>query len=275
MFVHPLPDKLKAGGVTFELMTKGSGPPLLFLHAGHGIDAQDPLVERLAAKYRVIAPSHPGFGASERPSWINTVDDLAYSYLDLIEKLGLEEMLLVGASFGGWIAAELAVRGVRRFSELVLIDPVGAKFSDRETRDIADIFARTNDELPALLFSDPEAGRRTFANFDFVSLPEAVSLRVARNREALVLFGWSPTLYNPKLRQRLRRIEIPTLVLRGADDRFTSTDYSRNYAAAIPGARYEVVQRAGHYGYFERPDEYVSRVLAFLSQSRTPRDNVA
>ena len=168
MFVEPLPDRFEAGGVKFEMMTKGSGRPLLFLHAGHGIDAKDPMVERLSANFKVIAASHPGFGLSERPETITNVDDIVYAYLDLVEKLDLKDAVLVGASFGAWIAAELAVRGTGRFSQLVLLNPVGIKVSDREHRDFVDIFGRVKEELPAILFSDP-------------NLPEAVSTRFARN----------------------------------------------------------------------------------------------
>jgi pimeloyl-ACP methyl ester carboxylesterase len=275
MFIEPLPDKIEAGGVSFEAMTKGSGHPLLFLHAGHGVDAADPLVERLSADYRVTVASHPGFGTSTRPAGITTVDDLSYAYIDLVDALGMEDAILVGASFGGWIAAEIAIKCARRFSELILVDPIGAKFSDRESRDVVDIFGRMPEELPELLFADPDAGRAAFANFDFVNLPEEVSLRVARNREALVQYGWAPTLYDPKLKQRLRRIDIPTLVLRGAEDRFTRADYSRDFAAAIPGAKYEQIPNAGHYGYYEQPDDYASHVLAFLGQSRALRGNAA
>ena len=268
MFVEAMPDRVEAGGVTFETMTRGAGKPLLFLHAGHGMDANDPLVERLAAKYKVTAASHPGWGLTPRPADVTTVDDLAYSYLDLIEKLNLQDITLDGASLGGWLACELATKGTGRISNLVLLDAVGIKVSDRETRDIVDIFAHTNDQMPGLLFSDPEAGKRAFANFDFVNMPEEVAVRFARNREALVQFGWSPTLYNPKLKQRLHRIRVPTLVLWGADDRFTASSYGRAYAAAIPGAKFETIANAGHYGYYEQPDEYAKQILAFLNPAR-------
>ncbi len=268
MFVSPMPDRLTVGGVTFEFLTKGEGRPLLFLHGAHGADADDPLIERLSKSYKVIAASHPGYGLSTRPEHVTTVEDVVYSYLDLIEKLDLKDVVLVGASLGGWIAAELAVRGSSRFSQLILIDAVGAKFGDRETRAVTDIFAYTSEQLPDLLFADRDAGLKAMHGLKFMDLPEEVSVRYARNRETLVLYGWSPTLFNPKLRQRLTRIQIPTLALWGDRDRIASPDYGRAYAATIPGARFELIQGAGHYGYFEEPDAYANAAIAFLGVGR-------
>src|SRR4051794_15981673 len=123
MFISPLPDRRTVAGAELELLIKGEGQPVLFLHAGHGVEPSDPIVEALAKHYKVIAPSHPGFGASPRPDGVDSVDDLVHTYLDLVEDLGLTDIILVGVSFGGWIAAELATKGSGRFSKLVLIDP--------------------------------------------------------------------------------------------------------------------------------------------------------
>ena len=107
-------------GVELEIEERGHGRPLLFLHAGEGLGAERPWLERLSRSHRVIAPSHPGFGGSSLPDWMATVDDLAYLYLDLADKLSLEDAVLVGASFGGWIAAEMLVRSTARFGKVVL-----------------------------------------------------------------------------------------------------------------------------------------------------------
>ncbi|QGZ93668.1 alpha/beta fold hydrolase [Terricaulis silvestris] len=268
MFVKALPDRVTAGGVEFEIMTKGEGKPVLFLHGVLGVDADDPLVARLAKSHKVIAASHPGFGLSSRPDHVTTIDDVVYAYLDLVEALDLRDVALVGASLGGWIAAELAVRGSNRFSSLVLIDAVGAKFGDREKREIYDIFGLANDEMPGVLFSTREAGLDAMHGLRFPELPEEASVRYARNRETITLFGWSPTLHNPKLRHRLARVKLPTLVLWGDQDHVVGVDYGRAYAGAIAGAKFEVVSGVGHCGTFENPDEFAKRTLAFLSAGR-------
>ena len=264
MFLTALPERKTIAGAETELLIQGTGQPLLFLHGGHGFDTHDPLIAALARHYRVIAPSLPGFGASPRPACVTTVDDIAYRMLDLIEDLDLEDLIVVGVSFGGWVAAELATKGSARIARLVLIDPVGCKFGDRETRDITDIYATTAQQIPELFFADEAKGLETLHNLDFKDLPEETALRFARNREALTLFGYAPTLYNPKLKDRLHRIAVPTLLLWGSDDRIVSPDYGRQYAAAIPGARFEAIGEAGHYGYFEQPKTFADKIEAFL-----------
>lgn len=265
MFRNAFPEKIDVAGASIELLTKGEGSPILFLHAGHGVDTDDALVERLARDHKVIVPSHPGFGASSRPTGVTAVDDICHVYLDLIETLDLRDLIVVGVSFGAWIAAELATMGTGRISRLVLIDAVGVKVSDRETRDIKDIFATTVEDIPGLFFHDPEKGKASFGGFDFKNMTDAEVTRFVRNRESLLLFGWSPTLYNPKLLGRLHRVKVPVLLLWGADDKVVGVDYGRRYAAAFLDARFEVIEGAGHYGYLEQPDAFAARIDTFLA----------
>src|SRR5262245_31865504 len=124
-------------GVNLEVVERGTGRPLLFLHAGEGLEPDRPWLDLLARRYRVIAPWHPGYGRSELPGWMSSVDDLAYLYLDLAAQMELKDAVLAGACFGGWIAAEMAVRDTRRFSRLVLAGSLGIKNGGVHERDIA------------------------------------------------------------------------------------------------------------------------------------------
>ena len=245
-------------GVTLEATERGQGRPILFLHPGIGIDANAPVLDALAKGGHVIAPTHPGFGKSELPKGMSTVDDLSYFYLDLIEQRGLRDVLVVGVGMGGWIAAEMAVKSTERLSALVLGNPVGIKVGDRETRDIVDIWSLMPDDLLARSYFNPETGKR-----DYKSLPEDESLRAARNREATARFSWSPYMHNPKLKGRLHRINIPTLFLWGTADRIIGDGYGRAYCAMIPGAQFQPIERAGHYPHIEQPEEFARRALAF------------
>ena len=76
---------ITVNGVRVELIERGAGKPLLFLHPGIGIEPTAAVLDRLAARARVLAPVHPGFGRSEQPKSCDTVDDLAYLYLDLLD----------------------------------------------------------------------------------------------------------------------------------------------------------------------------------------------
>ncbi|MBX9842895.1 MAG: alpha/beta hydrolase [Xanthobacteraceae bacterium] len=249
---------IAVNGTNIELVERGHGRPVLFLHPGIGIDANAPVLEALARGGRVIAPWHPGFGASQLPKGMNTVDDIAYFYLDLLDQLDLNDTLVVGIGLGGWIAAEIAVKDCSRFSQLVLANAVGVKIGDRETRDIVDIWSLMPAEFNTLAYFDPKAGER-----DYKSLPEQESLTAARNREAHARVAWSPYMHNPKLKNRLHRIKPPTLFLWGTADGILSESYGRGYCALIPGAKFETIERAGHFPHLEQPEEFARRALAF------------
>ena len=156
------PGSLIVEGTRIDLIERGSGRPLLFLHAENGIEPAHAAIDELAKSAHVISPTHPGFGRSDVPDGMRTVDDLSYFYLDLLDQLDLREVTLVGVAFGAWIAAEIAVKSTARLARLVVANAVGVKVGDRETRDIADIFALTEAEYLDIAYSDPNAGRRDY-----------------------------------------------------------------------------------------------------------------
>ena len=247
----------EVAGISLELSAEGDGPPLLYLHPGEHFAEHRAFFDRLARDWRVLAPRHPGFGQSPRPTEFRTVHDLAYLYLDLIEAEGLDGVTLVGAGFGGWIALELAVRSLARVARLVLIDAVGVKFGGREERDIADIYALPFDEVQRRSFHD--AGRAP----DYRGRGEAEMLEVARDREATALYGWRPYMHNPGLKRWLYRVRRPTLVLWGEEDGIVAPGYGEALAGALPSARFERIAAAGHYPQIERPEAVAEALLRF------------
>src|SRR4051794_19768880 len=133
-------ERIEVAGIALETLMAGDGPPLLFLHGGDYVAQNRPFLDRLAHRWHVIAPRHPGFGNTPRPAWFRSVHDIAYLYLDLIEQLELDNVLLVGSSLGGWIALEMAVRSQARLGGLVLIDLFGVKIGGRGGGGIAGIY---------------------------------------------------------------------------------------------------------------------------------------
>jgi pimeloyl-ACP methyl ester carboxylesterase len=253
-------------GVETDVIEIGSGRPLLFLHSGEGPAVpSDRYLRTLAETHRVIAPWHPGFGYTDIPADFRNVGDLAYFYLDLAHQYDLNDAVLCGASFGGWIAAEVCVRSTQRFSSLVLVDALGIKVSGRETRDIADIFAMPAAELVRTSYVVPAIAAR-----DTTRMDEADLTAIVRSREALCYYGWQPYMHNPQLKRWLHRIRIPTLVLWGAQDRIASAECGRVYAAAIPDARLAVIDDAGHYPHIEKPDDFAGHVAAFSTANGNP-----
>src|SRR5207302_1887171 len=180
-------ERIGIAGISVEALVAGAGPPLLFLHGGDYVAQNKPFLDLLAARFRVVAPRHPGFGTTPRPQWFRSVHDIAYLYLDLLARLDLNDALLVGSSFGRWIALEMAVRSQERVARLVLIDTVGVKFGGREERVIADIYALPADEVLRRTFVDP-----TRVVPDYAKLDDAEALAIARDREATALYGWKP-----------------------------------------------------------------------------------
>ncbi|MFT7473664.1 MAG: pimeloyl-ACP methyl ester carboxylesterase [Verrucomicrobiales bacterium] len=253
-----------ADEVRLQVLDVGDGPPLLYLHPGYPsgpIDADSELMAGLRG-FRVIAPTHPGFGDAPTPRWMTSVDDLAYLYLDLLDQLALQNVILVGESLGGWIGAEMAIKSTERLSSLVLINPVGIKVSDRETRDLVDIFAVPESELLARAFADPD-----IAHTPNSAVNDEALVGRARSREATARYAWSPYLHDPKLFRRLRRIDVPSVVLWGADDRIARVSYGRAFAEAIPKSTFHVVDDAGHFPDRERPAD-VSRLITDFAADR-------
>ena len=125
-------------------------------------------------------------------------------------------------------------------------------------RDIADIFATSHAHLETLYYADKGSGLG-----DLGHAREADVLEMARNDEAMVTFGWSPYLHDPRLRRSIGRIDVPTLVMWGAQDGIVGPQYGRELAAAIPGARFEQIDRAGHRAQTECPEEIAKLISHF------------
>lgn len=254
-------DRLAVRGMELEAVRRGAGRPLLLLHGPQPVPPRAPFLDLLGRHAEIIAPSHPGFGRSPRPDDFTSVYDLVHLYLDVLDHFPYDKVTLLGLSFGGWLAAEVAVKCGHRLDKLILVDAVGIKVGDRETRDILDVFNTSRQEVQRRSWHEAD---RWAPAFDAMTDDELVLLH--RNWEALCLYGWHPYMYNPHLRRWLSRITVPTLLLWGASDRVVSPAYGRAYAELIPRARFELIERAGHYPEIEQPEAFVERIVAFLKE---------
>ncbi len=180
---------LKVREVSLECRHLGAGPKLLLLHGGAGPMANAPFLAALAENFEVILPAHPRFEGSAAQAHITSVDDLAYLYLDLLDEYDLQEVILLGFSMGGWLALEIATKSCERISKLVLVDTVGVKFTDRETRQFPDIYAMAQPKVAELMFHDPAK-----AAPDLSRMTDAQITAMVRNREALAYYAWEPYL---------------------------------------------------------------------------------
>jgi pimeloyl-ACP methyl ester carboxylesterase len=241
-------------------------PPMLVLHGGNGFDPEARFVQDLARSRRVIGVSHPGWGESQRPEWLDTVSDLAHFYLELLESENLDDVTVLGHSTGGWIAAEMAVWRPQRIGRLVLVDPVGIRVGGPADRDIVDIFAISREERIKLGFHDPSLAGPPLAEMDDEKLR-----RQLQADEMMALYYWDPYMCNPKLRRRLAAIQTPCQLIWGRHDGVAPLDYGRAYAESLGHARLHVVEEAAHCPQIERPEEFCRIVEAFIAETSAPR----
>jgi pimeloyl-ACP methyl ester carboxylesterase len=240
----------------------GTGRPVLLLHGGAGPQSVTGFAELLSRKndFHVLVPVHPGFAGTTRPEDLAGIPSLAGFYQRLIDQLDLEDLTVMGNSIGGWIAAELALLRSPRISDLVLIDAVGIEVPGHP---VADFFALTMDEVFSRSFHDPAPFR-----VDPAAMPPDARAIMAANRAALTAYA-GQSMTDPSLASRLGALELTTLVLWGSSDRIADPDYGRAYAAAIPGARFELLRRTGHMPQQETPDQ-VLRSLEHLTSGSRP-----
>jgi pimeloyl-ACP methyl ester carboxylesterase len=252
----PEPTRIVVRDTPVDLLREGSDPALLFLHGAGGGGRWLTFQQRLAERFDVLSPSHPGHGGSPAAEWIEHISDLAFHYLDLLDTLGLTRVHLAGASFGGWIAAEMATLASHRLDSLVLIDPVGIKV---EGWIYPFLFGMELPDLVATVFHDPMAA--------LALAPPDMSIDTLallyRQNTALARVAWNPYLYNPRLRRRLTRITTPTLLAWGAHDKLAPLVCAEAWRKEIPGATLRVFEGSGHVPHLEEPDAVAAAVTEF------------
>lgn len=247
---------IEVGGETLRAFEAGSGETVLFLHGAGGL-AWYPLLERLSAERHVIAPEHPGFGHAELPAWLGSVSDLAFFYLDLLSALDLDNVHLVGHSLGGWTAAEIAIRNTARLRTLSLLAPAGVPAVEEP---YGDIFLWSPEEHARNSFFEPALAEERIRG-----LPAADIDVMLQNRAAAARLAWAPRLHNPQLPQWLHRIDVPTLVVWGEDDRICPFSCRRDFLENIRGAQLRSLPRSGHALHTERPAEVADLLGDFFA----------
>lgn len=248
---------ITAAGAKIRLLRDGpatgvdSAEPLVFLHGAGGHTGWMGFLDELARDYAVYAPEHPGFGQSDDPPWLDTVGDLAFFYLDLLDTLGLDRVHLVGTSLGGWIAAELAVRNQTRLASLTLVCAVG--IPDTEGKPVDDLFRLSTEENLRRFYADQERAARRLGDMANVDMN-----LVAKNRATVQRIAYRPRYHNPDLAKWLRRITVPTLLVWGDKDGLVPVRFGEAYRTAIPGARLVVLENAGHAPFDEQKDAFLA-----------------
>ncbi len=252
----PAPINIDVNGCNIEVLRWGSGTPLLFLHGAGGLKGWAPFLEELSQKFDVIAPSHPGFGRSDTPDWLDNLPDLAFFYCDFLEQLDLKDIHLVGHSMGGWLSAELAVMGTGRFQTLTVVSAAGLRVVGVP---MGDIFMWSAEDRARKMVFDPEEGERR-AN-EVLSDEEAdIALKNMFTSSKLC---WSPRFHNPDLEKRMHRIKIPTMIMWGEHDPiFPAPDYPNVWNEAIAGSELRIFSECAHSPQNERTADFLAGIDA-------------
>lgn len=258
---NPTPTTLAVRGCNITMMRGGAGRPLLILHGAGGMGGWAPYMADLATRHDVIVPEHPGFGASDTPDWLDNIPDLANFYLDFLDQLDLQDVDLVGLSIGGWIAAELAARNSRRLASLTLVAAAGI-----HVKGVAqiDTFLSNDEQRIRDMFHDP---KRADEMLQHASRPEFEDINL-KNRTTTAKLIWQPRGYDPHLYKWLHRIDVPTLLIWGANDRLFPKDYALAYQRLIPGSKVEIIAECGHLPQVEQRQAFVSALEGFLANRR-------
>jgi pimeloyl-ACP methyl ester carboxylesterase len=241
---------IELNGCRVHVRRSGAGAPLLYLHGASGAPVVLPFMEKLAARFDVLVPEHPGYGQSDEPEWLENIHDLAYFYLGLLKKLDLQGATVVGSSMGGWIAMEMAVRDTSRIKSLVLSGPVG--ISAPGVR-VADIFLMSPEELTRNLFHDQKLAEARLAQ------PEDVDLNL-KNRHTTARLAWEPRFHDPFLPKWLHRIDVPVKLIWGKEDRIVPVAFLEEYKRLLPRAESFVIDDCGHLPHAEKADRFVEIV---------------
>lgn len=231
---------------------------VLVLHGGGGPATVAPIAAHFAADSRVLLPTHPGWNGTARPEWLADVPALAGVYLRLLADRGLTEVLVIGSSIGGWIAAQMAADDSEaRIGRIVIIDGAGVEVPGEPVIDFASLSPREQAEHS---WHDAD---RFFV--DPTSLPPERIAAQRANMATMAVLTSEHGMSDPALQARLGGIRIPALVLWGESDRVFTPAYGRAYAAQLGNARFESVAAAGHLPQLEQPAATFAAIDGFLA----------
>jgi pimeloyl-ACP methyl ester carboxylesterase len=224
------------------------------------------LASALSEHAYVVTPTHPGFNGTPRTPWLDSMADLADAYLDLLDALGLDAVMVIGNSAGGWIASEMALRDIHgQLTSLVLLNANGIRPDN--AAQVTDIRGLSPAELTRLAFHDPALSPAAG------TLSEQQRAVAAANQQALALYAGQDFMFAPKLRQRLHRVTIPALVAWGEADRVVSPDYGRAYAGSLGNGHFTAIAEAGHLPQLEQPGAVLAAIRDFSDSVISPGGN--
>ena len=254
-------EQVAVGGTALHLLTGGTGNPCLVLHGFEGDEGWLAFHTALAERRQVYAPSHPGFGRTACPEWIRTVAHQAIFYDWFLQSADLRAVDLVGIGLGGWIAAHMAVLSSTRLRNLILVNAVGVQPTQGE---ILDIFVAPWREVIDQAFADP-AHAPEYARIYGSGIADFGGQREA-GRTMTMRMCFRPYMYDPSLPGMLGKINVPTLVVGGRQDRVVPPACATQFQQAIPGARLRLLDNCGHFAHLDQPLQLAATISEFVTR---------
>lgn len=236
-------------GTDIALTDRDRSRPFLLLHGGGGTATMTGFADLLAERThsRVLLPTHPGFGGTERSASVANTKDLAATYVAMLEDLDVSDVTVIGNSFGGWVAAEIALLNSPRVSGAVIVDGIGIEVEGHSMTNVAGLAPA---DLAKLSFHDPSKAPRPKVNGGTGPSPDIRALAAYAGR----------TMSDPTLRERLGSLDLPVHVIWGESDGIVDPAYGRAYADALPIATFTLLPRSGHLPQVETPEELLGAI---------------
>ena len=251
---------VNVNGTAVEMYSGGNGSPLVFFHGAGGSSGWQAYHEDLASQYTVYVPSQPGFNGTEGPAWVKTIKDVALFNHMFIDALGLQDIVLMGSSMGGWVSAEMAAMDDHNLDALILVDAAGIKPVQGEIAEIFMVSAATRLEQR---FHDPSQVEN-YENYAREMTPED-QLVAHSNAITASQLCWRPYLNDPSLPHTLARVDTPTLIVWGREDAIIPVECGHLFQQAINGSQLSIIDNCGHSPAIEKRSEFVSVVANFLN----------
>ena len=255
-------ETIHIAGADLHIKKSGSGAPLLVLHGEMGQPGWLRYHEELARHYTVYAPSHPGFGVTDRLDWVMNMRDLAGWYLRALEELGMEDLNVLGFSLGGWLAAEMTAQCPHHFKKMALVGPAGIQ---PPVGEILDMFLIVSKQFITAGFMDPEGVQEFQTLCPEEPSPEQVELWETAREEACRL-SWRPYMFDHSLPHRLRLLKnMPALIVAGQQDAVVPISVAEAYKGAIAGSKVALIGGSGHRPEVEKTEEFVTLISEFFA----------
>ena len=255
---------VRNGSLQVAVLEGGSGEPLVYLHGIEGLSGWDSNLDRLAQDHHVYAPYQPGVGNSLGLEKLDDLWDLVLFYEELLDSLGLDQVALVGHSYGGMVAAELAAHCPHRIKSLVLISPLGLWLDEQP---VADFFIFTPQERAEHYWFDSTS---ELAKAELVTPEDAmekVEANIERTKTMIAVAKFSWPIPERGFKKRTHRIKSPTLIMWGSGDGVSPPDYGREFQRLIPGSSLQVLEACGHNPQLECPQEFIASLSQFMKGS--------